>query len=252
MIAFIKFQGGQEKRRRKLFKNGRESSWDATLNQAVPRLIRMLAYSPIYTTEKTGPGPIKKWSGPIFFCPFTRLTIRIGLWLKSAMGHMRETTVKQGRLTWRRWYETKMRLHGTFELQKGSGLVFFFRLWGHSRLWPQNQKKASPDPFHEHMVRKVYTAKISCSYQLFYGSGLIFFFSVNGAYDWAQKYRRPASFALLSWSSYTKKLITGTCLACAGELSSRRAFCENGAHCTRPKKFYNLLRMQQFHTISHK
>lgn len=67
MIAFIKFQGGQEKRRRKLFKNGRESSWDATLNQGVPRLIPMLAYSPIYTTEKTGPGPIKKWSGPIFF-----------------------------------------------------------------------------------------------------------------------------------------------------------------------------------------
>lgn len=72
MKAFIKFhslrpRGGQEKRRRKLFKNGRESSWDATLNQAVPRLTRMLAYSPIYTTEKTGPGPIKKWSRPIFF-----------------------------------------------------------------------------------------------------------------------------------------------------------------------------------------
>ena len=33
------------------------------------------------------------------------------------------------------------------------------------------------------MVHKVYTAKISCSYQLFYGSGLIFFCSVNGAYD---------------------------------------------------------------------
>ena len=36
----------------------------------------------------------------------------------------------------------------------------FFRVWGHSRLWSQNQKKASPDPFHENMVRKVYTAKI--------------------------------------------------------------------------------------------
>ena len=119
MIAFIKFhslrpRGGQEKRRRKLFKNGRESSWDATLNQ------------------------------------------------------------------------TKMRLHGAFEQQKGSGLAFFFRFWGHSRLWPQNQKKVSPDPFHEHMVRKVYAAKISCSYQLFYGSGPIFFCSVNGAYDWAK------------------------------------------------------------------
>ena len=56
------------------------------------------------------------------------------------------------------------------------------RFGGHSRLWPQNQKKASPDPFHENMVRKVYTAKISGLYQLFYGSGPIFFFcSVNGA-----------------------------------------------------------------------
>ena len=63
---------------------------------------------------------------------------------------------------------------------KGSGLVFF-RFGGHSRLWPQNQKKASPDPFHENMVRKVYTAKISGLYQLFYGSGPIFFCSVNGA-----------------------------------------------------------------------
>ena len=41
-----------------------------------------------------------------------------------------------------------------------SGLVFF-RFGGHSRLWPQNQKKAGPpDPFHENMVRIVYTAKI--------------------------------------------------------------------------------------------
>ena len=170
------------------------------------------------------------------------------------MVHMRETTVKQGRLTWRRWYETKMRLHGAFELQKGSGLVFFFYGFGVIAAYgPKTRKKRVRIHFmHEHMVRKVYTAKISCSYQLFYGSGLIFFCSVNGAYDWAQKYRRPASFALLSWSSHTKKLITGTCLACAGELSSRRVFSENGAHCSRPKKFYNLLRMQQFHTISHK
>ena len=57
----------------------------------------------------------------------------------------------------------------------------FFRFGGHSRLWPQNQKKASPDPFHENMVRKVYAAKISDLYQLFYGSGPIFFCRVNGA-----------------------------------------------------------------------
>ena len=98
----------------------------------------------------------------------------------SAIVHMRETTVKHGRLTRRRWYGTKMRLHSVFEQQKGSELVFS-RFWGHSRLWPQNLKKASPDTFRENMIRKVYTAKISGPYQLFYGSGPIFFFSVNAA-----------------------------------------------------------------------
>ena len=82
---------------------------------------------------------------------------------------MRETTVKHGRLTWRRWYGRNMRLHSAFEQQKGSGLVFG-GFWGHSRLWPPNQKKASLDPFHENMVRKVYMAKISGPYQLFYGT----------------------------------------------------------------------------------
>ena len=74
-----------------------------------------------------------------------------------------------------------MRSHSAFDQEKGSGLVFFFRFCGHSRLWPQNKKKASPDPFHKNMVRKVYTAKISGPYQLFYGSGPIFLCSVNGA-----------------------------------------------------------------------
>ena len=82
---------------------------------------------------------------------------------------MRETTVKHGRLTRRRWYGRNMRLHSAFEQQKGSGLVFG-GFWGHSRLWPPNQKKASLDPFHENMVRKVYMAKISGPYQLFYGT----------------------------------------------------------------------------------
>ena len=35
-------------------------------------------------------------------------------------------------------------------------------------------KKASPDPFHENMVRKVYTTKISGPYQLFMGPGPFF------------------------------------------------------------------------------
>ena len=46
----------------------------------------------------------------------------------------------------------------------------FFQFWSHSRLWPQNQKKPSLDPFHENMVWKVYTAKISGAYQLSYES----------------------------------------------------------------------------------
>ena len=72
-----------------------------------------------------------------------------------------------------------MRLHSAFEQQKGSGHVFFFWFWGHSRLWPQNQKKASRIHFNENMVRKVYTAKISGPYQLFYGPRPIVFSGVN-------------------------------------------------------------------------
>jgi len=100
--------------------------------------------------------------------------------IEKCIVHKRETTVKHGRLTWRRWYGTTMSLHSAFEQRKGSGLVFF-PVWDHSRLWPQNQKKASPDPFHENMVRKVYTAKIPGPYQVFYGSGPIFFCAVNRA-----------------------------------------------------------------------
>ena len=69
----------------------------------------------------------------------------------------------------------KMRLQGAFGQQKGSRLVFF----GFGAI--VNQKKASPDPFHESMVRKVYTAKISGPYQLLLWVRTPFFFSVNGA-----------------------------------------------------------------------
>ena len=48
---------------------------------------------------------------------------------------------------------------------------FFFRFF----IWPQNQKKASPDLFLEHMVPKVYTAKISGPYRnYFIGPGACF------------------------------------------------------------------------------
>ena len=56
-----------------------------------------------------------------------------------------------------------------FRTAKGVQTLFFF---GFGAIG--NQKKASPDPFHESMVRKVYTAKISGPYQLFQGCGPIF------------------------------------------------------------------------------
>ena len=43
---------------------------------------------------------------------------------------------------------------------------------------PKPEKRES-DPFHENMVRRVYTAKISGPYQLFYGPVPIVFCGVN-------------------------------------------------------------------------
>ena len=127
---------------------------------------------PFTLQKKLGRDPLKSGADQLF----TWVTIRWGLWLKSAIVHMCKTAVKCGRLTWRRWHGTKMHLHYTFEQKKGSELIFCG-----SEAMPQNQKKPSPDLFHENMVWKVYTAKISGAYQLFYGSGPIFSSSVNGA-----------------------------------------------------------------------
>ena len=62
-----------------------------------------------------------------------------------------------------------------FPTAKGVRTGFFF---GFGAITPE---KTSPDPFHENIVRKGYTEKISGPYQLIYGSGPIFFCSVNGA-----------------------------------------------------------------------
>ena len=67
-----------------------------------------------------------------------------------------------------------MSLHGAFGQQKGSRLVFFF---GFGAIG--NQKRASPDPFHENMVRKVYTAKYLVRTN-FLWVRTHFFCSVNG------------------------------------------------------------------------
>ena len=153
---------------------------------------------PFTLQKKPGPDPLKSGPDQFFLSVYT---FNNQVWLmiekcndtharnhrKARQAHMKKMVRNEGAFTQR--FPTAKGVRTSF---------FFFRFWGHSRLWPQNQKKASPDSFHEHMVRKVYTEKITCSYQLFYGSGPIFFCSVNGAYDWAQKYRRPASFALLS------------------------------------------------------
>ena len=71
-----------------------------------------------------------------------------------------------------------MRLHSAFEQQKGSGHVFFFGFGAIAAYGPKTRKSES-DPFHENMVQKVYTAKISGPYQLFYGPGPIVFCGVN-------------------------------------------------------------------------
>ena len=59
-----------------------------------------------------------------------------------------------------------------YRAAKGVQTRFLFFFFGFGAIG--NQKKASPDPFDENMVRKVYTAKISGPYQLFCGFGPIF------------------------------------------------------------------------------
>ena len=68
-----------------------------------------------------------------------------------------------------------------FRTVKGVRTSFFSVFVAITAYCPQNQKKASPDPFHENTVRKVYTAKISGLCQLFYGFGPKFSCSVNRA-----------------------------------------------------------------------
>ena len=75
---------------------------------------------------------------------------------KARQAHMKKMVLNEGAFTRR------------FRAAKGVQ-TRFFRFWGHSQ-----PEKASPDPFHESMVRKVYTAKISGPYQLFHGCGPIF------------------------------------------------------------------------------
>ena len=66
----------------------------------------------------------------------------------------------------------EMCLHSAFTLARNLFFFFFFfRLF----IWPQNQNKASPDPFLEHMVRKVYMATISgLHHNYFMGPGAHF------------------------------------------------------------------------------
>ena len=131
--------------------------------------------SPIYTTEKTGSGPIKKWSGPIVYVGNNQVRLMIE---KCSSTHVQNhRKVRQAHMKKMVRNKDAFTLH--FRTAKGVR-THFFRFWSHSRLWPQKQKKPSLDLFHENMVWKVYTAKISGAYQLFYGSGPIFSSSVNG------------------------------------------------------------------------
>ena len=127
--------------------------------------------------KKTGLGPIKKWSRPIVYMGINQVRLMIEKCNNSthAQNHRK---VRQAHM------KKMVRNKDTFTLhfRTAKGLwTHFFQFWSHSRLWPQNQKEPSPNLFHENMVWKVYTAKISGAYQLFYGSGPIFSSSVNGA-----------------------------------------------------------------------
>ena len=86
---------------------------------------------------------------------------------KAQQAHMKKMTWNKNAFTPR--FRTAKRVWTRF-------FFFFFSVLGHRHLWPQNQKKVSPDPFHANMAQKVYTAKISGPYQLFLG--LDPFFSV--------------------------------------------------------------------------
>ena len=132
--------------------------------------------SPIYTTEKTGSGPIKKWCGSIVYVGDNQVRLMIEKCNSTHAQNRRK--VRQAHMKKMAWNKDAFTLH--FRTAKGVR-THFLRFWSHSRLWPQNQKKLSLDLFHENMVWKVYTAKISGAYQLFYGSGPIFCSSVNGA-----------------------------------------------------------------------
>ena len=111
--------------------------------------------SPIYATEKNG-------AGPIFFLTIhtgnnqDRLMIEKCKKLTHARNHRKARQAQMKKMVRNEDTFTQY-----FRTAKGVRTrLFYFRFWGHSRLWPQIQKIASPDPFH--VVRKVYTAKISC------------------------------------------------------------------------------------------
>ena len=125
---------------------GLTSGWRASL-----KIKKRFCFKSYFRLQKKpGPDPLKSGPDQFFLTVYTG-NKQVRLMIEKCIVHKRETTVKHGRLTWRRWYGTTMRLHSAFEQRKGSGLVFFFRFG------------AIPayDPFHENMVRKVYTEKIS-------------------------------------------------------------------------------------------
>ena len=68
-----------------------------------------------------------------FFQPFTRVTIRLGLWLKHARNH------RKARQAHMNMVRNEDAFTQSFRTAKGVQTSFFFSVL----LWPQNQKKAS-------------------------------------------------------------------------------------------------------------
>ena len=105
-----------------------------------------------------------------FFCVFDAID--------AIVNKLRDCTHAQNHGKARQAHMKRMAgMEDVFTQQKSlqTRFFFFFRFWGHWRLWPQNQEKVSPDPLYANMVQKVYTVKISGPYQLSLGPDPFFF-----------------------------------------------------------------------------
>ena len=85
--------------------------------------------SPIYTTEKTGSGPMKKWSGPIVYVGYNQVRLMIE---KCSSTH-----AQNHRKVWQALMKKMVQNKDAFTLhfRTAKGVqTHFFRFWSHSHL----------------------------------------------------------------------------------------------------------------------